>query len=340
MFFRKKKGWETPEREATGEDVYRKRRSIIRGARDLSRRDFLKTSGAYGLGAGLAASGLTGVLGLFDDGEKENPIKVPETPTSYLYPARRNPRYKIDRPLTDEEAAATYNNFYEFSTTKKVWDRTERIEPRPWTVEIGGLVEKPMTLDMDDLVRKMPLEERVYRFRCVEAWAMAVPWTGFPMKALVRLANPLSSAKFVRMQTFHKPSWSLNQRLLFWHPWPYTEGLTMDEATNELTMIATGIYGHELPAQHGTPLRLIVPWKYGFKNVKSIVRIDFTDETPRTFWPEVVPGEYHFTANVNPHVPHPRWSQKTERMLGSDERRPTMKYNGYGEYVAQLYEKG
>jgi sulfoxide reductase catalytic subunit YedY len=204
-------------------------------------------------------------------------------------------------------------------------------------VKVDGLVEKPFEIGVDDLIRKMPLEERLYRLRCVEAWAMAVPWTGFPLKALVDLAKPLSSARYVRLQTFQDRAVAPSQRQT-WYPWPYTEGLTIEEAGNELAFMVTGAYGKPLANQFGAPLRLALPWKYGFKSVKSIVRISFTEERPKSFWEALQPSEYGFWANVNPAVPHPRWSQATERVLGTESTRPTLIYNGYGDYVAHLYK--
>jgi len=199
------------------------------------------------------------------------------------------------------------------------------------------MVEQKMTLDIDDLLKRMPLEERLYRHRCVEAWSMAVPWSGFPMKSLVDLAKPLGSAKYVEMQTFMNPKVAPGQRAPF-YPWPYTEGLTMFEATNELAFLVTGMYGKPVPRQDGAPLRLVTPWKYGFKSVKSIVKFTFTDKRPKTFWEALQSSEYGFWANVNPEVPHPRWSQATERVLGMDGRRPTLIWNGYGDFVAQMYD--
>jgi sulfoxide reductase catalytic subunit YedY len=204
-------------------------------------------------------------------------------------------------------------------------------------VVLDGLVERPVTLDVDDLLRRMPLQERLYRHRCVEAWAMAVPWSGFPLAALVDLARPLGSAKYLQMTTFEDPDVAPGQRQ-GWYPWPYVEGLTMAEATNELAFIATGLYGKPLPRQNGAPLRLAVPWKYGFKSIKSIVRFTFTETRPQTFWETIQPAEYGFWANVNPAVPHPRWSQASERLLGSGERVPTQPFNGYAAFVAHLYQ--
>lgn len=325
MFIKKKKIWQMPENQATPEAVF------------MNRRQFLKDMGMYGVTAGALLTG-PNIFGLFE-GKGKFSIEVPKTPTSYLYPAKRNGKYILDRPLTDENIAARYNNFYEFSSNKDVWKYSDSLVVRPWQVEVAGLVEKPRVYDIDTLVKEMPLEERLYRFRCVEAWAMAVPWTGFPMTELLKKVRPLASAKFIKMQTFYNKSWSSEQRLKFWLPWPYQEGLTMEEASNELTFLATGIYGHELPKQHGAPLRLVVPWKYGFKNIKSIVRIEFVEEQPKTFWSTVGPDEYGFESNVDPLVPHPRWSQATERIIDTKETRPTLPYNGYGEFVAGMYRR-
>jgi sulfoxide reductase catalytic subunit YedY len=198
------------------------------------------------------------------------------------------------------------------------------------------MVKQERQVDIDTLIRAMPLEERLYRHRCVEAWSMSVPWTGFPMKALLDYAEPLGGAKYVRMETFHDADMASGQKQ-FWYPWPYVEGLTMAEAANDLTFLVTGVYGKPLPKQFGAPLRLATPWKYGFKSIKSIVKIEFTDERPVSYWEKIQDSEYGFWANVNPDVPHPRWSQASERVLGTDERVPTLLYNGYGEQVAGLY---
>lgn len=253
-------------------------------------------------------------------------------------PARPNPRYTLDRPLTGRVEAAKYNNFYEFTSGKDVWKSVDRFLTRPWQVAVTGMVRKPRVYDVDELVRTMPLEERSYRHRCVEAWAMAVPWTGFPLAELVRRAEPLAGATHVRFLSFLCKDQAPNQGGFFTTDlWPYHEGLTLAEATNELAFLAVGVYGRELPKQHGAPVRLVTPWKYGFKGIKSIVEISFTDHRPPTFWSSLGPDEYGFWANVNPEVDHPRWSQKSERMLGTGERRPTVIFNGYGEYVAHLY---
>lgn len=206
----------------------------------------------------------------------------------------------------------------------------------PWSVTIDGMVEEERTLDFEDVLKAMPLEERVYRHRCVEAWSMVVPWSGFPLAAFVAFARPTADARYLRMETFSESD-AASGLSQFWYPWPYVEGLTMEEATNELAFIATGLYGDTIPKQNGAPLRLVVPWKYGFKSVKSIVKFTFTDERPVNFWQALQDSEYGFWANVNPEVPHPRWSQATERPLGMNERIPTRLFNGYGDYVAHLY---
>ena len=309
--------WDMPEHQLTPEALYWNRRQILRAM------------GATGLG-------LAGVLaGCRSSQEVEQQIQQ-RIQTLPQLSAPRNDAFSLDRPLTEEKVAAHYNNFYEFSGNKDdVWERAD-FPSEPWQVEITGLVQRPQTLDIDDIRRLMPLEERHYRFRCVEAWAMAVPWIGFPMRALLERVEPLATARFVRFTTYHFQD---EQRALFQkYPWPYNEGLSMAEAMHELTLLAVGIYGHTLPPQHGAPLRLVTPWKYGFKSIKSIVRIELTETQPATFWNTLAPKEYDFLANVNPTVPHPRWSQATERMLGSKERRPTLLYNGYGAHVAPLYE--
>ena len=335
-----RRGWEIPEREATPESVF------------LDRRKFLKAAGVVSLGAiGLPGCGHERMFeSLGGGGVPGGPgagAVTPEVPPSpgldanrILYPAERNASFsELDRPLTDEGVAGGYNNFYEFSRGKRdVAEKAKAFKTEPWTVTVSGEVENPKVYDLDPLIRSMPLEERLYRHRCVEAWSMAVPWTGFPMKLFIDAVAPLSSATFVKMTTFLDPGSAPGQFSTPQWPWPYVEGLTMEEATNELTMLVTGIYGHELPKQHGAPMRLVIPWKYGFKSIKSIVQIEFTRERPETFWNTLVPREYGFTANVNPDVPHPRWSQATERMIGSDERVATLPYNGYGEYVADLYD--
>ncbi|MCZ6728245.1 MAG: protein-methionine-sulfoxide reductase catalytic subunit MsrP [SAR324 cluster bacterium] len=321
-----KKQWALSDGEATPEAVFRNRRA------------FLKTMGVATIGTAGLAYGWEAQARSRSDLER---IIRGSRPLG----AARNSTYKVDRPITNELVAARYNNFYEFSTAKDdVWELVEKFKTSPWKLEVSGLVEKPQTFDVDDLIKKMPLQERVYRFRCVEAWSMVVPWTGFPLKALLERVRPLSSAKFVRFTTFFDPEVAPRQRkrLAFWtrEPWPFTEGLRMDEAMNELTLLTVGMYGHVLPKQHGAPLRLITPWKYGYKSIKSIVKIELTNKQPATFWNTLAPSEYGFLSNVNPKVPHPRWSQARERVIGTRERQPTLLYNGYAQQVAGMYPKG
>ncbi len=288
----------------------------------LNRRAFMAGSAA------LTATGL-GLRGATAAGE-------PVDPSTALYPARRNPAYTITGDVTPEAVNTNYNNFYEYGTSKHVADAAQMLKVRPWTVKFTGMVEKPREVAIDDLLKAMPLEERLYRHRCVEAWAMQVPWTGFPVKKLVEFAKPLGSAKYIVMKTFKDPKMAPGQRS-FILSWPYIEGLTMEEANNDLAFMVTGAYGKPLPKVMGAPLRLAVPWKYGFKSVKSIVEISFSDKQPDTTWAALAPDEYGFWANVNPDVPHPRWSQATEEVIGTDDRRPTVIYNGYGAEVASLY---
>ena len=246
-----------------------------------------------------------------------------------------NPAFKPDRALTDEKYSTTYNNYYEFGESKNIWRDAQALKQRPWTLKLDGMLAKPRTIDIDDLLKQVSLEERVYRHRCVEAWAMTVPWGGFPVSQLLKVAEPLASAKYVVFETAQdKVMGGLNAPF---YPWPYVEGVTIDEASNDLAFISTGMYGKPLPPQNGGPLRLTLPWKYGFKSAKAIVKVSFTDKRPSTFWEAIGPSEYGFWANVNPAVSHPRWSQASERLLGSDERVPTRIFNGYAEQVADLY---
>ncbi len=302
----RRKDWEIPERLATPEALFLDRRSVLAG---------------LGAAAALAVSGRRA---LADDPD----------PSAGLYPAKRNPAYTLDRDITPEKYNLNYNNFYEFSTSKKV--DASALKTRPWTVKLDGMVEKEQTLDIDTLIKTMGLEERLYRHRCVEAWSMAIPWTGFPLKKLVEFAKPLSSAKYVRFETFLDKKMAPGQRSFM--PWPYVEGLTMAEAMNDLAFIATGAYGKPLAKVQGAPIRLATPWKYGFKSAKSIVRVSFVDQRPETFWENLGPDEYGFWANVNPDVPHPRWSQAKETFLNDGQLRPTLIYNGYGAAVAGLYK--
>ncbi len=240
--------------------------------------------------------------------------------------------------LTSYESITGYNNFYEFGTDKLDPSKhAHTLKPRPWTVAVEGEVNKPQLFDIDDIIKSFPSEERVYRLRCVEAWSMVIPWLGFPLKDLLDRVEPTSRAKFVEFTTLYDPEQMRGQKRAIL-PWPYVEGLRMDEAMHPLTLLSVGLYGKMLPNQNGAPIRLVVPWKYGFKSIKSIVRIRLVREEPAATWNVVAPGEYGFYANVNPNVDHPRWSQKRERRIGEFRKRPTLAFNGYGDEVAHLYE--
>ncbi|MHA1535949.1 MAG: protein-methionine-sulfoxide reductase catalytic subunit MsrP [Alphaproteobacteria bacterium] len=321
MLIKKRAGWELPESAATPQAIFEDRRRLIKG-----------------LAAGpILLGGAGALLAACDDPGPAVAADAGGDPTKGLYPVKRNLSFRGGRPLTDEKWATSYNNFYEFGSHKQIASRAQALPIRPWTITLDGMVEKKQVIDIDTLIRKMPLEERVYRHRCVEAWSMVVPWSGFPLKALLDLAKPLGSAKYVRMQTFLNPKVARGQTQS-WYPWPYTEGLTIAEASNDLAFMVTGLYGKPVPRQSGAPLRLAAPWKYGFKSIKSITHLTFTDKRPTTFWQESGPSEYGFWANVNPKVPHRRWSQATERVLGAGHRVPTQLYNGYAEQVASLYK--
>ncbi len=309
MLIKSLKGWEIPESLATPEDIALNRRTLMTGA-----------------GAIAASSLLPGFAHAAGSAD----------PTAGLYPVKRNETFKLSRPITPEKVNSKYNNFYEFGSHKQISRAAQALPIRPWEIKIDGLVEKPFTISIDDLIAKMSLEERLYRHRCVEAWSMTVPWSGFAMRDLVALAKPLSGAKFVRLETFQNKAIASGQQA-FWYPWPYVEGVTIEEANNDLAFMVTGAYGKPLAKQFGAPIRLALPWKYGFKSIKSIVRISFTDTQPVSFWEKITPREYGFWANVNPKVRHPRWSQAKERVLGTNEEIPTQLFNGYGEFVAALY---
>ncbi len=305
----RRRGWEIPECEATPEAWF------------FNRREMLKAAGLAG------ASMLLPSLAAAQEAD----------PSASLYPAKRNETYKLDRAITEERFNARYNNFYEFGGDKDIYTLAQALKTRPWMIKIDGMVEKPFEIGIDDLLKQVQLEERTYRLRCVEAWGMTIPWTGFPMKRILDIAKPTSSAKYVVMQTFRDPKIAPGQRQA-WYPWPYTEGCTIAEAANDLAFMVTGAYGKPAAKQHGAPIRLHMPWKYGFKAVKSIQRITFTDQRPKTFWEALQAQEYGFWANVNPEVDHPRWSQATETVLGEGKRVPTLMWNGYGEFVADLYK--
>jgi sulfoxide reductase catalytic subunit YedY len=288
----------------------------------LSRRRFIK-----GLGM-LAASAL--VLGAC--GPQGTPVPEDDEPVG-----GGEGESESEDELTPEEAINSYNNYYEFSLDKQeVATLAQDFQTSPWTVEVGGLVNNPRTFDLDDL-RAFGEEERIYRMRCVEAWSMVIPWQGFPLASLLKEVEPTSEAQYVRFETLYDPDQMPGQKSPIF-PWPYVEGLRLDEAMHDLSILATGIYGKSLLPQTGAPIRLVVPWKYGFKSIKSIVKIDLVAEMPVSLWMAQAPNEYGFYANVNPNVPHPRWSQATERRIGETGRRPTLMFNGYEEEVAFLYE--
>jgi methionine sulfoxide reductase catalytic subunit len=311
MMIKKLKGWELPESSVTPEHMF------------LNRRNFL--GGTAGAAALFAAGG----------------ARAEDDPSAGLYPAKLNAKFAdAGRPVTPEDANAKYNNYYEFGTSKQIYSEAEALPIRPWTVMIDGEVEAPMTLAIDDLLKKVQLEERIYRHRCVEAWSMVVPWTGFTLKSLVELAKPKADAKFVRFETFNLPEVAVGQQpgLLGSYPWPYIEGVTMAEAMNDLGFMVTGAYGKPLPKSMGSPLRLHLPWKYGFKSIKGIVKVSLVKERPIGMWEAIQASEYGFWANVNPEVSHPRWSQASEEVLGTGDRIPTQLFNGYGEFVADVYK--
>lgn len=292
-----RRGWDLPERDATPEHLVLGRRTLM------------------------AAAGIAGLI-------------LPVAARAQGAP--RNAAFDPGRDMTAERDATTYNNFYEFGTDKSISRAAQRLPVAPWTIQIDGLVDTPKTIGFDDLMKQVQLEERVYRHRCVEGWAMTVPWTGFALRDLVKIAAPTSAAKYVVFTTLADQKTMPGLRISQFE-WPYVEGVTMAEANNDLAFLATGLYGKTIPKQNGAPIRLVLPWKYGFKSAKSIVKVSFTDKKPTTFWEGIQPSEYGFWANVNPAVPHPRWSQATERLLGNDQRVPTLIYNGYGEQVAGLY---
>jgi sulfoxide reductase catalytic subunit YedY len=328
MNFIVRKPWDLPQSRHTDVSIYRERRK--------HRREFLRD-------LGLSAAGIAGAIsipgcGEPTDAEIEAAGRVDPLPDEFQrhYPASRNEDFEYGRPETAQRAAAEYANFYEFTNGKRVYRYVSAFEPTPWSFEVTGECANPRTFDLDDVYREFTLEERAYRHRCVETWAMCVPWTGFSLARLLEMVEPRPTARFVQFDGFLRPEQAHAQADSF-YPWPYTEGLRLDEAMNELTLLATGIFGEPLPKQHGAPLRLVAPWKYGFKGIKSFTRIRLTAEQPETFWPALSPGEYDFLALVDPETPHPRWSQATEWMLGTYERYETVKYNGYGDYVADLY---
>lgn len=288
----------------------------------LSRRDFMKAATVAAGAAFLAACAPSGT----DVSQDAEPVPASGATD------------ELGDPVNSYEDITNYNNYYEFTVDKQgVAGLAKDFTTSPWTVEVGGLVNKPKTFGVEDLLKLFPQEERIYRLRCVEAWSMVIPWTGFSLASLLEMVEPTSDAKYVRFETVYRPEEMKGQKSPF-YPWPYQEGLRIDEAMNELAILATGLYGEPNVPQNGAPIRLIVPWKYGFKSIKSIVKIELVSEEPTTLWKNIASNEYGFYANVNPGVDHPRWSQASERRIGEVSRRPTLPFNGYGEQVAYLYE--
>jgi sulfoxide reductase catalytic subunit YedY len=300
----------------------------------VNRREFIRNS-ALTLGTAAAVGG--GLAWLV--GQAPPPDEPPRAAaaTEPLEVVNVAGLYDTEEPQTSYRDVTTYNNFYEYGLDKGDPARNAHmLRTRPWTVTVEGEVTRPQTLDIDTVLRWFPLEQRVYRMRCVEAWSMVIPWVGFPLGDLIKRLEPTGKAKFVQFTSLHDPEQMPGQRSGVLK-WPYVEGLRLDEAMHPLTILATGLYGETLPNQNGAPLRLVVPWKYGFKGIKSIVNIRFTEEQPKNTWEIAAPREYGFYANVNPEVNHPRWSQATERRIGDFGRRPTLPFNGYADQVASLY---
>lgn len=302
-----RRSWEIAEAQVTPEAMFLDRRRLLGGMAGMA---------AVGLGFGRAQAG-EAVAGLL--------------------PAAVNDRFRAAEAATPEADVTSYNNFYEFGFSKDIVRAASKLKTSPWRIVVEGACDTPFEADLDDLVKKVTLEERIYRFRCVEAWSLVVPWTGFPLSEVLRLASPKAEAKYLRMETFMDPKVATMQSAPQ-YPWPYVEGLSIEEAKNELAFLAVGAYGKPLKPQNGAPVRLVVPWKYGFKSAKSLVRFTFTAKRPVTFWEELGPSEYGFWANVNPGVPHRRWSQAQERRVGDDARIATRLYNGYEAEVAGLYK--
>lgn len=322
MLIKTRKRWEISENEVTSESEYHSRRRFIKGAGTL-----------------LAASALAACRPARPE---EGAVAAPQgaAPSVEVDQASTDVSAMTDElgdALTEYQDIVSYNNYYEFTTDKDgVASLSENFITNPWQIEVGGLVSNPGVYDIDDLRTQFDQEERIYRLRCVEAWSMVIPWQGFSLGDLLKLVEPTSEAKYVRFETLLDLDQMPGARSP-WYTWPYVEGLRIDEAMNPLATLATGIYGEPLLPQNGAPIRLVVPWKYGFKSIKSIVKIDLVDEMPTSLWMSAAPNEYGFYSNVNPEVAHPRWSQATERRIGELSRRPTLMFNGYEEEVAELY---
>jgi len=296
--------------EITGQTLYWKRR------------DFIRAAAALGAVGGLAAAGL---------------LRPGEARSAANFADLKKGPFSIDETLTAFESITNYNNYYEFGTDKEdPAAHAGRLKTRPWTVKVEGEVKKPKTFDIEELLKLAPLEERIYRMRCVEGWSMVIPWVGYPLSELIKRVEPTGNAKFMEFYTLLDPEQMPGQKMPILD-WPYVEGLRMDEAMHPLTLLTLGLYGQALPNQNGAPVRTVVPWKYGFKSPKSIVRIRFTEQQPKIAWEMAAPHEYGFFSNVNPKVDHPRWSQAKERRIGEFRKRVTLMFNGYGAEVASLY---
>lgn len=292
----------------------------------LNRRDFMRAAGVL-TGTALLAACAPSV------GSTQSGSDVPASAAAYA-----GKTDEIGAPLNAYDDITHYNNYYEFSTAKDaVAPLSVNFKPRPWSIEVSGMVSNPQTFAIDDLLKMFPQEDRIYRLRCVEAWSMVIPWQGFPLASLLKVVQPTSAAKYVAFTTLMDKTQLPGEGGSF-YPWPYTEGLRLDEAMNDLALLATGLYGAPLPPQDGAPIRLVVPWKYGFKGIKAIVKIELVDTKPSTFWNTIAPNEYGFYANVNPDVPHPRWLQSSERRIGQLTMQPTLMFNGYADKVAYLYQ--
>ncbi len=334
MLIKKRKSWEISENEVTPKQHY------------LNRRSFIKGAGAI---AGTSLFAACRPDRPVEPGSVAVPTSLPDpqgaAPTTGdeaagLQPSVSQTTDELGAELTDLQDIISYNNFYEFSTDKgKVQPLSQNFVTSPWDVEVSGMVNNGGTFGLEDLLAEYDQEERIYRLRCVEAWSMVIPWVGFPLRKLLEKVEPTSDAKFVKFTTLDDPDQFPGQGGAFnFYDWPYVEGLRLDEAMNDLTLMGTGIYGEPLLPQNGAPLRLVVPWKYGFKSIKSIVKIELVDEMPVSFWMDANSREYGFYSNVNPNVPHPRWSQATERRIGQFGRIDTLMFNGYEEQVASLYQ--
>ena len=310
--------WDISENDATPEEIY------------LNRRKFLGNIGRLG-GNILALSTLSNLL---------NPKEVFSANSFSNESISQNENNLTDLrdKITSEALTSSYNNFYEFGTNKSdISFLAKKLPVENWKIKIEGLVHEPRILDVDKIIQAMPLEQRVYRLRCVETWSAIIPWSGFPLRELIKMSSPLSTARYIKFKTFVDPNIAPGQKNRFWEPWPYVEGLSMSEAIHNLAFVAVGMYGHQLNPQNGAPIRLVVPWKYGFKSIKSIDVIEFVKDRPNTFWQTVSPLEYDFWANVEPDVPYAKWDQRFEVLLGKTKKEKTMHYNGYAAQVAKLY---